>query len=104
MGVSTMSLFRPRGRSPFPRAAGLLDSRCAGALCATLLALLLLSHLLGRPPAEQPLDAAGWTGAQLLDHLQRRGVQLRVVRGASHGGPCDNVFLTEDPEATWATL
>src|SRR5262245_13984890 len=97
-----MSYFFARSRSP--RAGRLLDARCAGALCGTLLALLLLAHMLFRPRAEQPFATPGWTGADFLEHLRRRGVQLHLVRGASHGGPCNHVYLTEDPDATWLDL
>src|SRR5262245_39800558 len=81
-GGATMSFFCSGGRSSLPRAGGFRGPWCAGALWGTLMAVLLLAWLLGRPLAEQPLDTAGWTGAQFLEHLERRGVQLRVVRGA----------------------
>ena len=99
-----MSFFCSPDRSPLPRAGGFRDAWCAGALGGTLLAMLLLAWLVWQPSAEQSLDTAGWTGAQFLEHLQRRGVQLRVVRGASPGGPFNHVYLTEDPDITWDAL
>lgn len=86
------------------RAAGFLSHRWGLALGCGLLAVLLLTPLLCRCPAGERLDTRGWGPDELLDHLNRSGVQLRVVPAEQNGGPCDSLYLTEDPAATWNSL
>jgi hypothetical protein len=42
--------------------------------------------------------------AELVEHLQDRGLPLRVVPSREDGWWGDNVYLTEDPQATWETF
>src|SRR5262245_18573252 len=87
-----------------PRARGSLSPRCGVALCSSLLAVLLLAHLLDRSRSEQRLDTAGWRLRDFVAHVQQRGVQLHVVSGDTTGGPFDSVYLTENPNATRGSL
>src|SRR5262249_50546344 len=103
-GGLRMSFLCPRGRASLPRARGLLHPRCGAALCWSLLAMLLLAHLLLRSRSERPLDTRGWQLTDFLEHLQRRGVRLHAVPGARDGGPCGYVYLTEDPDAGWSSM
>jgi len=99
-----ISFLSPRGRSPLPRPRGGLNPRCGVALCWSLLALLLLAHLLLRSRSGGPLDTRGWKLTDFVEHLQKRGVRLHAVPGTRHGGPCGYVYLTEDPDAGWDSL
>jgi hypothetical protein len=44
------------------------------------------------------------TLTDLVERLQARGVQLRVVWGARGSGVFDHLYLTEDPSATLLSL
>ena len=73
-------------------------------LCGSLLTVLLAGLLLVRLPPEQPLTAEGQTLTDFVEHVRQRGVQLHVVPGERRGGPNYRGYLTEDPDATWASL
>jgi hypothetical protein len=66
--------------------------------------VLLAGLLLVRLPPEQPLNAEGQTLTDFVEHVRQRGVQLHVVPGERRGGPNYRGYLTEDPDATWASL
>jgi hypothetical protein len=65
------------------------------ALAASLgLALSLLS-----PP--EPVDPTGWSLTDLVEHLDRRGLPLRVVPARQDGCWGNDIYLTQDPALTW---
>jgi hypothetical protein len=55
-------------------------------------------------PRRERLDTRGWDLPELVEHLQDRGLPLRVVPSRENGQWGDNVYLTEDPAATWETF
>jgi len=55
-------------------------------------------------PRRERLDTRGWGLPELVDHLHDRGLPLRVVASREDGWWGDNVYLTEDPAATWETF
>jgi hypothetical protein len=73
-------------------------------LWCSLLTVLLAALLLVPLPSEHPLNAEGQTLTDFAEHVRQRGVQLHVVPGARQGGPNYQGLLTEDPDATWASL
>jgi hypothetical protein len=79
-------------------------SRKRLALCCGLLAALLLTVLLFPFRPEEEFDPPGGGLADFVAHLQQRGVRLRVIWGKKVGDLGEHVYLTEDPEATWASL
>jgi hypothetical protein len=78
---------------------GLLNPKCGLAL-----AVLLLAHLLIHCSSEEETGTRGRTLADFVEHLQKRGVMLRVVWGARNTGLFDHVYLTEDSGATRLSL
>src|SRR5262249_12859096 len=74
------------------------------ALCCGLLSALLLALLLLPPRPEKEFDVPGGGLADFVEHLQGRGVGLRVIWGARDGGMGDYAYLTEDPGVTWAAM
>src|SRR5262249_22272966 len=73
-------------------------------LCCALLVVLVLADHLCRSRAGNRLDTRGWQMTDFLEQLQKRGVQLHVVPATEHGRLSEGVYLTEDPDATWASL
>jgi hypothetical protein len=69
-----------------------------------LLAVVLACLLLVRLRPEPPLSAEGLTLTDFAEHLRQRGVQLHVVAADRRGGPNCRGYLTEGPDATWASL
>jgi len=99
-----MSFLSPRECSRSHRAKGSLELRCGLALCCSLLAVLLGAALLFPSPSEKPLDTRGWKLTDFLEHLNGCGLQLRVAPGRQNDGPYDELYLTENPDATWDSL
>jgi hypothetical protein len=85
------------------RAKGFLSLKSGLAQCCGLLFVLIGAALLFLTPSETPLDTRGWKMSDFLEHLKYRGLELHVVPAAEQGR-CDNVYLTEDPNATWASM
>jgi hypothetical protein len=73
---------------------------CKGSLALSCGALVL-SLLLARYGIDRPPDMDGWQMSDFLDHLDRNGLQFRVIPAAAHGVLADGVYLTEDPDLTW---
>jgi hypothetical protein len=89
------------------RAGWSLSSLAPGSLNRRLglaLAVLLLAHLLFHTSSGEEIGTRGGTLADFVEHVRERGVQLRVVWGARDTGLYDHLYLTEDPDATWAFL
>src|SRR5262245_25858494 len=102
--VSTMGYLSSRGESSFARPRGSLKPWCGVALCYSLLAVLLLVHLLFRFRGEKPPEPERGQLAAFVERLQQRGVQLHVVWGSRDNGLGEHVYLTEDPGVTWTSL
>jgi hypothetical protein len=66
-----------------------------------LLAVLVAYTLLR--PRTAP-DTRGWELADFVEHLQARGLRLRVIWGVRGHGRYDHAYLTEDPDATRASM
>ena len=49
----------------------------------------------------RPVDTSGWKLRDFVDHLDDRGLRLRVVPSRADGLWADNVYLTSNPDATW---
>jgi hypothetical protein len=94
------------GRDPprSNRVKGFLTLNRGLSLCCALMVVLVLADHLCRSRAGNRLDTRGWQMADFLEHLQKRGVQLHVVPATEHGGWSGGAYLTEDPDATWASL
>jgi hypothetical protein len=65
-----------------------------------LLAVLLLTELLDRFQPEASFNTNGWALTDFLEHLNQHGVHLRAVWNCTDRGVFDDVYLTEDLEAT----
>jgi hypothetical protein len=101
MGVPTMTLLSPRMRLPVPGFRGLVGAR-GGVTLGYGLVAVLVAHMLLRPQTAP--DTEGWKLADLVEHLQARGLRLQVIWGLRGTGPYDHAYLTEDPDATRASL
>jgi hypothetical protein len=99
-----MSALGPRGWSSFRRLRHVSIGGWGAVLGGGLLAGLLARGPT-RPPAERPPHTEAANLTEFGEQLRRRGVHLYVVAGARHGrGPDHQVYLTEDPTATWDAL
>jgi hypothetical protein len=76
------------------------------ALGCGLFVVFLLAQRVVRSRSEKPLDTTGWQLADFLEHLQQREVKLQVAWGprSSKGLYKHQLYLTEDPDATWSAL
>jgi hypothetical protein len=101
MGVPTMTLLSPRRWLPVPGVRGLVGAR-GGVTLGYGLVAVLVAHTLLRPQTAP--DTRGWKLADFVEHLQARGLRLRVIWGARGTGRYDRAYLTEDPDATRASL
>src|SRR5205823_14490965 len=100
-----MTFLRPQGPSWLPRRSGLLSHNCCLGLLCSMVAVILLAHLHSSFRSDKALDTTRWRLADLLGHLQKRGVKLHVVSVAQNGSTCNQaVYLTEDPDATWLSM
>jgi hypothetical protein len=81
-----------------------LNPKCGLALGATVVAALLLSWVPFQSQPGQTIDTRGWTLTNFVEHLRQHGVQLHVVPGTSDGSCGNNLYLTENPHATWLTM
>jgi hypothetical protein len=86
------------------RVKGVLNLNTSLSLCCALLVVLVLACHLCRFRCDNRLDTQGWQMTDFLEHLQKRGVRLHVVPATEHGGLSDGIYLTEDPDATWASV
>ena len=86
------------------RVTGFLTLNRGLSLCCALLVVLVLVCHLCRFRSDNRLDNRGWQMTDFLEHLQKRGVQLHVVPTTEHGRLSESVYLTEDPDATRASL
>jgi hypothetical protein len=86
------------------RVKGFLKLQWSLSLCCALLVALVLACHLCRFRSDKRLDTQGWQMTDFLEHLKKRGVQLHVVPAAKHGALSKGVYLTEDPDATRASL
>ena len=86
------------------RVKGFLKLQWSLLLCCALLVVLVLVCHLCRFRSDNRLDNRGWQMTDFLEHLQKRGVQLHVVPTTEHGRLSESVYLTEDPDATWASV
>lgn len=74
------------------------------ALLAALVATVALHRSPPRPRSGRPIDTRGWALSDFVAHLRQHGVHLRVVPGPDDGRPQAEIYLTEDPDATWQTM
>ena len=86
------------------RVKGFLKLQWSLSLCCALLVVLVLACHLCRVRSDKRLDTQGWQMTDFLDHLQKRGVQLHVVPAAEDGALSSGVYLTEEPDATRASM
>jgi hypothetical protein len=86
------------------RVKGFLTLNRGLSLCCALLVALVLANYLCRSRAGNRLDTRGWQMTDFLEHLQKRGVQLHVVPATKQGRLSEGVYLTEDPDATRASM
>jgi hypothetical protein len=96
MGGDTMQV-----RNWFHRIKGSLKPKAGLVLRLGLLATLPLAVVLFRFLSPIALDTQGWSVADFVEHLDERGVNLRVIPG---DGPCNHAYLTEDPALTWEAM
>ena len=50
------------------------------------------------------IETSDWSLLQLVDHLQSKGLAIRVVPTHKSGNWSNSIYLTTDPEATWLSL
>jgi hypothetical protein len=48
-----------------------------------------------------PVDPTGWSLTDLVQHLERRGLPLRVVPARRDGRWGNDIYLTQEPSLTW---
>jgi|GEM_PF-3492946 len=69
------------------------------------IALLLgLGIALQPSPNVEPIDIGAWDLPQFVNHLEVRGLGLKVVSTRQDGYMTDSVYLSEDTHATWLGL
>ena len=81
-----------------------LNSNPVLALGAILVLALLLPWLPLQPRPGQAFDTRGWTPTDFVEHLRQHGVKLHVIPGTSSGSISYDLFLTEDPTASWFAM
>jgi hypothetical protein len=86
------------------RVKGFLKLQWSLSLCSALLVVLVLACHLCRVRSDKRLDTQGWQMTDFLEHLQKRGVQLHVVPASERGMLSEGVYLTEEPDATRASM
>ena len=100
-----MSFLRHQGLSRGPRRRGFLTQKCCVGLWCSAVAAIVLAHQHLGFRSDLGLDTKGWSMADLLAHLQTRGVKLHVVPSDRNGCALEQaVYLTEDPDATWLSM
>jgi hypothetical protein len=98
--VNMMECDSPRAN----RVKGFLKLQWSLSLCCALLVVLVLACHLCRVRSDKRLDTQGWQMTDFLEHLQKHGVQLHVVPAAEDGALSSGVYLTEEPDATRASM
>lgn len=53
---------------------------------------------------EKPLDISRWKLRDLVQHIQSAGIAVTVVPTHSSGQWGNNIYLSEDPQASWHTF
>jgi hypothetical protein len=86
------------------RVKGFLSLRWSLLLFCALLVVLVLACYLCRFRSDKRLDTQGGQMTDFLEHLQERGVHLHVVPAAEDRRLSKGVYLTEDPDATRASM
>jgi hypothetical protein len=49
----------------------------------------------------EPIDTGDWGLADFVDRLHAVGLQVKVIPSRQDGEWVDNIYLSEEPDATW---